>query len=56
MEVMEGMCQVVWCCVPLQSTTVCPFVEVSFGTDCKRTSTACGSNPFWNEELVLPLK
>ena len=55
-EVMEGMCQVVWCCVPLQSTTVCPFVEVSFGTDCKRTSTACGSNPFWNEELVLPLK
>ncbi|KAL5457110.1 hypothetical protein EMCRGX_G034349 [Ephydatia muelleri] len=37
-----------------ESRTICPFVEVSFGTESKRTTTACGSNPFWNEELVLP--
>ena len=43
-------------CVSMQSRTVCPFVEVSFGTESRRTTTACGSNPFWNEELVLPFK
>ena len=33
-----------------------PYVEVVFGEATKRTTTACGSNPFWNEELTLPFQ
>ena len=35
---------------------VSPYVEVVFGEATKRTTTACGSNPFWNEELSLPFQ
>nr|XP_032806201.1 coiled-coil and C2 domain-containing protein 2A isoform X2 [Petromyzon marinus] len=33
-----------------------PFVEVSFQREVRRTTTADGPNPNWNEELVLPFK
>jgi len=33
---------------------VSPYIEVAFGDATKRTTTACGPNPFWNEELTLP--
>lgn len=35
---------------------VCPYVEVSFRGEVQRTTTACGPNPFWNEELSLPFQ
>ena len=35
---------------------VSPYIEVAFGEATQRTTTACGPNPFWNEELSLPFQ
>lgn len=33
-----------------------PFVEVSFQGQRKRTTTAEGANPTWNQDLHIPVK
>lgn len=33
-----------------------PFVTVTFRDKMLRTSTVDGSNPTWNEQIVLPIK
>lgn len=33
-----------------------PFVEVSFGSERKRTATSHGPYPHWNEEIVIPFQ
>lgn len=38
------------------SAKVCPFVEVVFGKEVARTSTAEGTQPTWNETLVLEVR
>jgi len=38
------------------SAKVCPFVEVVFGKEVTRTSTAEGTQPTWNETLVLEVR
>ena len=35
---------------------VFPYVEIGFRDSVRRTTTACGPNPFWNEELTMPFK
>ena len=42
-------------CVSVMQIPVRPFVEVTFEGAVERTATTTGVNPFWNEELVLPL-
>ena len=35
---------------------VFPYIEIGFRNSVRRTTTACGPNPFWNEELTMPFK
>ena len=35
---------------------VSPFIEVTYEDTVLRTARACGQNPFWNEELVIPVQ
>lgn len=40
----------------LSLVPVRPFVEVSFQGQKKRTTTAVGANPTWNQDLRIPVK